>query len=907
MLLIAILLVACGPDASPEPATDPADNPSVTTGNESATTILRFAVSDMDRGRYDNLIDAFEAENPDVHITTVSIEQTLDARRGMGSSEWPDDAYLILAAAADVIGAPATRQAVQQGALLDLTYLFESDSNFEPEAFYPALLESVQWDGGTWSLPVEATYSMIYFNKDLFDAAGVAYPQPGWTWDDFLATAQALTLGDGDTVSQWGFVQATFDPVTFVQSRAGLLFDLETSPPAANLNTAAVVDAVRWYTDLFLSHEVAPYYPESEETGGAMVSFNIEGRQMGFFNIEAMQAINNGQAAMWLGIAGFGPQRGPGQQQQNVGAVPFPVDSLGDHTTPVAVDGLSISAGTKKADLAWQWISFLAQQSGRRGRFNMLAASAVPALPSVAAAAGFWDNLDEELAMALQYAIDHAYVDTYDGVGYDTFYDAVVEVMDNGTAVESALADAQTEVEAEIEAEVEAASTPVTNLVVAEDVEKAIDAGAVIITFGTGGGGRFGQQSLANLVEQFQEANPDVIVELETLQGFRGGLDLAEMAAEYDCFQASPSFGEDSLAAIMNMEPFLAADPAISKEDFFSSVLEQFTYQGQIWGLPGSVTINVMNYNKDLFDAAHVAYPSVDWTTGDFLEMAVALTQGADEDKQYGYVPSSSEINDLITMMDRLGAELFDDSVDPPRLVFNTPEVIQAVRWYASLSTEHEVTPVIDQETDDPGGGFRERQTLINEGRAAMWTDGGGGPGGGFRGMGATELNTGVMPLPAGPNSEQGSGFQSVDGYFISAQTQAREACWEWITFLTEQPTVASGLPARQSVAESAEYRQQAGAERADAYLSSVSVGSQASFFQRMSDEGSWLWFASNWLSDAYDRIINEDTTVEEALNAAQETVDAYRDCVIANDAFQDPDAQRECVTEAGGSVPGFP
>ena len=222
MLLIAILLVACGPDASPVPATDPPDNPSVTTGDESATTILRFAVSNMDRGRYDNLIDTFEAENPEVHITTVSIEQTLGVRRGMGSSAWPDDAYLLLAAAADVIGAPATRQAVQQGALLDLTYLFESDSNFEPEAFYPALLESVQWDGGTWSVPTEATYPLIYFDKEEFDAAGLDYPQPGWTWDDFLTTAQALTIGDGDMVSQWGFVEPLFDPVTLVQSQAGL-------------------------------------------------------------------------------------------------------------------------------------------------------------------------------------------------------------------------------------------------------------------------------------------------------------------------------------------------------------------------------------------------------------------------------------------------------------------------------------------------------------------------------------------------------------------------------------------------------------------------------------------------------------------------------------------------------------
>jgi hypothetical protein len=42
----------------------------------------------------------------------------------------------------------------------------------------------------------------------------------------------------------------------------------------------------------------------------------------------------------------------------------------------------------------------------------------------------------------------------------------------------------------------------------------------------------------------------------------------------------------------------VAADGGISKEDFFPSVLEQFVYQGQLWGLPGNVTVNVMNYNK---------------------------------------------------------------------------------------------------------------------------------------------------------------------------------------------------------------------------------------------------------------------------------------------------------------------
>jgi ABC-type glycerol-3-phosphate transport system substrate-binding protein len=168
-----------------------------------------------------------------------------------------------------------------------------------------------------------------------------------------------------------------------------------------------------------------------------------------------------------------------------------------------------------------------------------------------------------------------------------------------------------------------------------------------------------------------------------------------------------------------------------------------------------------------------------------------------------------------------------------------------------------------------------------------------------------TDQNVGFVPLPAGPNSAQGSGFQSVNGYFISAQTEARQACWTWITFLTEQPNVASGLPARQSVAESAEYRQRVGDEQADAYLASVNSGSQASFFQRISDEGNWLGFISFWLSDAYDRVISGEMTVEESLDAAQESIDAFRDCVIANDAFQDPETMMQCLSESGANAPG--
>lgn len=341
ILLIATLLAACTSLAPPTPVGERPvkTDPVVERTQDSDTITLRFAIYNWQQGQYAGLIQAFEAANPDVRIKTVSIEQTLgdDA----GAATLPADAFVWLASAADVIALPFNRDAVLQNTLLELTPYIESDPNIALEDFYPTLLQGVQWDGGLWSLPTVANYLMINYNKALFDAAGMVYPQPGWSWDDFLATAQALTIRQRDVTTQWGFVQPQFDPISFVQARAGLLFDPETQPPTAKLNSPAVAEAVQWYADLFLLHQIAPHTSLLEE-GGFWVGYQ-----------EATELIVDGQAAMWIGAV-----RG---QVENVGIVPFPVDSPDADGTPVTVYGLSISRGTNNADLAWQWVSFLSQ------------------------------------------------------------------------------------------------------------------------------------------------------------------------------------------------------------------------------------------------------------------------------------------------------------------------------------------------------------------------------------------------------------------------------------------------------------------------------------------------------------------------------------------------------------------
>jgi multiple sugar transport system substrate-binding protein len=530
----------------------------------------------------------------------------------------------------------------------------------------------------------------------------------------------------------------------------------------------------------------------------------------------------------------------------------------------------------------------------------------LPARRSAAETGGYWDGLDEGLANTLRYALDHGYV-AREPVGSDAFGDAMNAILKGEKSVDDALADAQTQAEAAIQEQLaeEAGATPVPTFVVASpEGEATVSEGAAAITF-IPGLGSLNLEPYRDLADQFQAAHPDVVIDVKTLDLMSGSTpDLPEMAETADCFQWYPSFqAAENREAILNLEPFLDADPSFTTDDFFPNVLEQFTWQGQLWGLPADLTPYIIEYNKDLFDAAGLDYPSVDWTTDDFLTLAVALTQGEDEAKQYGFVAEVYELNDLLFMLERLGAKLVDQDADPPALTFNDPATVEAVGWYANLTTEHGVKPVfLTDITKLMGAGtaYMEREALINDGRAAMWIT-----------SGATAalfgeragLDIGAAPLPIGEEAA-GGGYAGASGYFISSQTENRQACWQWITFLTGQPGAVQGLPARRTVAESNEYRDQVGADRAEAYLASVGDGDQPSAFQIFSDE-EWLGGGLFWLGQAYGQVVDGEASAQEALDAAQDMADDYRACVVAAGDFGQ-ETWQGCVQEIDPTLPSF-
>jgi ABC-type glycerol-3-phosphate transport system substrate-binding protein len=194
----------------------------------------------------------------------------------------------------------------------------------------------------------------------------------------------------------------------------------------------------------------------------------------------------------------------------------------------------------------------------------------------------------------------------------------------------------------------------------------------------------------------------------------------------------------------------------------------------------------------------------------------------------------------------------------------------------------------------------REREAIVDGGRAAMWTS-----------LESTDLdseprglNVGVAPLPAGPRGGAGA-YRRVTGYFISARTPYRQACWEWIAYLTVQPDAGRGVPARRSVVHSAAYRQRVGDDRVAAYEASVSGEDRPPSYAYRPDQA-WLYSAEViWLVQAYGQVVRGEESAEEALAAAQGAFDRYRSCVILRDAALDREGWVACLSEEGPDVQG--
>ncbi len=96
-----------------------------------------------------------------------------------------------------------------KGALTDLTDLI-AQAKIDTSVYPQSLRDLYTYDSKLYGFPKDFDTIALYYNKKLFDAAGVAYPDDTWTWDDLYAAAKKLTTAD-----QWGYISTTGDQIGY--------------------------------------------------------------------------------------------------------------------------------------------------------------------------------------------------------------------------------------------------------------------------------------------------------------------------------------------------------------------------------------------------------------------------------------------------------------------------------------------------------------------------------------------------------------------------------------------------------------------------------------------------------------------------------------------------------------------
>lgn len=195
----------------------------------------------------DKMVKAFEKENSDIKIEVQSVPydnyftkiQTL-----LAGDKAPDTFELnyenfISYASKDV--------------LLDLTDLVKKDNQLDMSTVNQKAFDASKYEDKQYGMTESFSNVVTYYNKDLFDKAGVAYPTSDWTWADEIAAAKKLT---NEKENIWG----TFSPVTMnefykvvAQNNGDIYQDDKLT-----INSPADVEALAHMTDLVTKEKVSP-------------------------------------------------------------------------------------------------------------------------------------------------------------------------------------------------------------------------------------------------------------------------------------------------------------------------------------------------------------------------------------------------------------------------------------------------------------------------------------------------------------------------------------------------------------------------------------------------------------------------------------------------------------------------
>jgi multiple sugar transport system substrate-binding protein len=359
-------------------------------------------------------------------------------------------------------------------------------------------------------------------------------------------------------------------------------------------------------------------------------------------------------------------------------------------------------------------------------------------------------------------------------------------------------------------------------------------------------------------VKAFMEANPDIQVDLLVAPDYGTQLQTAFASGDYpEVF----TVGQFDFPTLVDSGVIADGSEQIeAQDDIYPGLKEAFSVDGKLYCAPKDFSTLALLYNKDLFDAAGVDYPTADWTWDDMQAAAEKLTSG-----DVVGASIAPDRNRWLAFFYGNDAQVFDADGNP---TFNSPEAVASLDFYTGLVSSGFAKTPADLNSGWNGEAF-------GQGKAAMTVEGNWAIG--YLNETFPNLKWGVAEVPKAPGAEAHSTLTFTECWAVGANVTGdkAEAAWKLVNFFT-------GVDGAKAVAEQGFGVMPARPSASQAWLDKVGADYQA--FVTGADYAIAPIFPQGYadftkiVDDGMNEVLAGSTTPQELLDEAQQTAQEIHD-----------------------------
>ncbi|GAB2672119.1 ABC transporter substrate-binding protein [Paenibacillus thermoaerophilus] len=289
------------------------------------------------------------------------------------------------------------------------------------------------------------------------------------------------------------------------------------------------------------------------------------------------------------------------------------------------------------------------------------------------------------------------------------------------------------------------------------------------------------EQTLKEMIAEFEKQNPDVKVQPEVLDfaNYYTKLNTVIASGEApDVFEVGyENFVSYAAKDVLyNLNDVIASDKSFDAKRYKKLAYDAFNYKGGQYGVVQNFSNVVLFYNKDLFDKAKVEYPKASWTWKEELEAAKKLTD--EKNGIYGtYAPI--QFWEFYKTIAQNGGGIFTADGKP---TVNSPQNVEALNWMLDKARTHKVSPALNDDTfsqpDADLNAFKSGKIAML--RAGIWN---------FGRFADANFKWDIALEPGNTNKAH---HFFTDGLVVSKRTKNAEAAWRFVKFMTSSDFVVN-------------------------------------------------------------------------------------------------------------------